>query len=79
MKPLILLVTLITLSACYSGPTREQIVAQDDAYCQNIGFKPGTDGYGNCRLKRTQLRIQINESEAIRTCHNYGGFATTCF
>ena len=31
--------------------------AADDAKCREFGFKPGTDGYGNCRLQLEQMRV----------------------
>lgn len=28
----------------------------DDAKCRDLGFKPQTEGYGNCRLKLEEIR-----------------------
>lgn len=30
--------------------------AQDDPKCQELGFKPGSEAYGNCRLQLQQIR-----------------------
>lgn len=39
--------------------------AADDTKCRELGFKPGTEGYGNCRLKLEQIRAtERAESEA---------------
>ena len=32
----------------------------DDARCRQLGFKPGTDGYGNCRLQLEQILSLIH-------------------
>lgn len=38
------------------GSTYRSREAADDLRCHQLGFKPGTDGYGNCRLLREQIR-----------------------
>ena len=30
-------------------------LAADDAKCRKLGFTPGTEGYGNCRLQLEQI------------------------
>ena len=34
--------------------------AADDAKCREFGFKPGTDGYANCRLQLDTARSTAN-------------------
>jgi hypothetical protein len=36
-------------TAGYSDPAKFE--AADDKACKDYGFAPGTEGYGNCRLK----------------------------
>lgn len=38
------------------GSTYKRREATDDAKCRQLGFKPGTEAYGNCRLQREQIR-----------------------
>jgi hypothetical protein len=39
-----------------SEARRARHAAEDDAKCLSVGFKAGTEGYGNCRLQITQIR-----------------------
>lgn len=47
------------LSAC-ADPAAEQarIDAADHQNCLDLGFKPGTEAYGNCRLKMREIRAK---------------------
>jgi len=38
------------------GSTYRARDAADDAKCQQYGFKPATEAYGNCRLQLDQIR-----------------------
>ena len=41
--------------------------AADDAKCKGLGFKPGTEGFGNCQLQLEQIRaIERAAAEAAR-------------
>lgn len=40
--------------------------AADDAKCRELGFKPETDAYGNCRLQLEQIRA-TKQAAAART------------
>lgn len=55
------------LAACAGDPAVEQarIDAKDNQDCVDMGFKPGTEPYGNCRLKLRQIRAQ-HDAEAER-------------
>jgi hypothetical protein len=39
--------------------------AADDAKCRELGFKPGTDAFGNCRLKLEQIRASDQPVQVI--------------
>jgi hypothetical protein len=49
----------IGLSAC-ADPAAEQarLDAIDNQNCIELGFKPGTEPYGNCRLKLREIRAK---------------------
>jgi hypothetical protein len=42
--------------AASPGATYKMRAAADDAKCIQLGFRPGTDTYGNCRLQLEQVR-----------------------
>jgi len=50
------------LAACATPQQRAAEQAQRDAYddrqCQELGFRPGTESYGNCRLKMREIRAK---------------------
>jgi hypothetical protein len=62
MKSFIGVLGFFVLSACVDAGEREamqaQQVAKDHAECLELGFKPETPGYGECRLRLRELRIQ---------------------
>ncbi len=46
------------------GPEqRAARAAADEVKCRELGFKPGTDGYGNCRLKLDEIRAIKNAAD----------------
>lgn len=47
------------LTAC-ADPAAEQARrdAVDNQDCLDLGFKPGTEAYGNCRLKLKEIRAK---------------------
>jgi hypothetical protein len=47
------------------GATYRARQAADDAKCQRLGFKPGTEGYGNCRLKLDQIRATHEAADTV--------------
>jgi hypothetical protein len=49
----------IGMSAC-ADPAAEQarLDAVDNQNCIDLGFKPGTEPYGNCRLKLKEIRAK---------------------
>ncbi|WP_421865190.1 hypothetical protein [Parvibaculum sp.] len=61
-KRLIIGLTLalpLALAAC-ADPAAEQarLDAIDHRNCVDLGFKPGTETYGNCRLKMKEIRAK---------------------
>jgi hypothetical protein len=40
--------------------------AADDTKCRDLGFKPQTDAYGNCRLKLEEIRAIKESGETSR-------------
>ena len=41
--------------------------ARDDAKCRELGFKPGTEAYGNCRLQLEQIRATSSAAASAKT------------
>ncbi|MES1990678.1 MAG: hypothetical protein V4441_06985 [Pseudomonadota bacterium] len=64
----VLLGLLTGLAACMGDPAAEQarLDAIDNQNCIDLGFKPQTEAYGNCRLKLKQIRAQ-QEANAARS------------
>ena len=55
----VLLALGLSLSACAGDPAAEQA----------RGFKPGTEAYGNCRLKLKEIRAQQDAKNANSPFH----------
>jgi hypothetical protein len=51
--------------------------AADDAKCREYGFKPGTEGYGNCRLQLDQIRATKQAAAVARPNDRPSGANTT--
>tara|TARA_R110002110_G_scaffold322598_1_gene535021 strand:- start:1400 stop:1675 length:276 start_codon:yes stop_codon:yes gene_type:complete len=63
---------LMLLAACASDPNAEQarLDTIDHQNCTDLGFKTGTEPYGNCRLKLKEIRAQQNaENEKSSGVH----------
>ena len=62
MRVLMLFPVLFILTGCAGSPVGdalagpEKLAAQDNAYCQSIGLKFGSNEYANCRLIQSQQR-----------------------
>lgn len=56
---------LLLLSAC-ADPVAEQarLDAADHQTCLDLGFKPGTEAYGNCRLKMREIHAKEEGSKS---------------
>jgi hypothetical protein len=63
-----LLAAALGLSACAGDPAAEQarLDAIDNQNCIDLGFKPHTEAYGNCRLKLKEIRAQ-EQADATRS------------
>jgi hypothetical protein len=60
----------LAVSACTSQADRAAEQARLDAIdnrdCTDLGFKPGSDAYGNCRLKLKEIRAkQATQSPSV--------------
>ncbi len=55
----LMMVAPLTLAAC-GDPAAEQarLDALDHQNCLELGFKPDTEAYGNCRLKMKEIRAR---------------------
>ncbi len=50
---------MMSLGACVSDAAiQAQLDAKDNQDCIDLGFKPGNEAYGNCRLKLKQIRAE---------------------
>jgi len=56
----------LLLSACV---TAEEIAAADNRECIELGFEPGTEGYGNCRLKLREIRALEHQALAVQNAY----------
>jgi len=63
MKRFLLIGSLTILAALTACTTPQQRAAQqaqldayDDQQCQELGFRPGSQAYGNCRLRMREIR-----------------------
>jgi hypothetical protein len=73
---LALAITGVVLGGCAQQEERPQAAASvpdDDAYCQAAGFKPGSDGYVNCRRDRDhQNSLQAQQGKRdLRKIQDY--------
>ncbi|MGV8996826.1 MAG: hypothetical protein ACOH12_07770 [Parvibaculaceae bacterium] len=71
----VLLGLLTGLAACAGDRAAEQarIDAKDNQDCVDMGFKPNTEPYGNCRLKLRQIRAQ-SDADAQNNSGVHFGF-----
>ena len=55
-------VAAVLLSGCVTPQQRAaqqaQLDAYDDRQCQDLNFRPGSEAYGNCRLKMREIRTR---------------------
>lgn len=62
LAPCLLLLPL--LAGCVSS---EELAQADDRECRELGFEPGTEGYGNCRLKLREIRALERQALAVES------------
>lgn len=64
----------LSLAACASDKAAEQarIDNIDNQNCIDLGFTPGTETYGNCRLKLKEIRAQQAANDANASGVHFG-------
>lgn len=66
---------LLLLAACASpeqvAAERAARAAADDQECRELGFRPGTEAYGDCRLRLREIRAQQEHARALRLYDPY--------
>lgn len=74
MRIWLALAFFLALAACVSPEeqaARDAAQAEADAReCQSLGFKPGTNGFGNCMLKLKEIRAQEENTRALDRVNN---------
>lgn len=85
MNFLYAILILIPLTGCIQPRDYSQA---DIAHCNDLGFKPGTEAFANCRLQLEQMHVSktaaaaamigANNSMRPRTCNTIGA-QTTCY
>jgi hypothetical protein len=63
----------LLLSAC-ADPAAEKarLDAIDHQNCVDLGFKPGTEAYGNCRLKMREIRAKEEGTQSPNVSFGVG-------
>ena len=61
---------LVSLAACMTPQEiqaqREIQTQRDGAECQQLGFRPGSNAFGDCILKLREIRAQEDNTNAIQ-------------
>lgn len=69
----IALTAFLFLAACTTPEERAIRLAEqeaaDQAQCQRLGFKPGTEAFGNCMLKLVEIRAEEAQTRALRRAY----------
>jgi hypothetical protein len=70
MRKWMAMAALLMMTACISPEEQAAMDAaqrQADAQeCQSLGFRSGSNGFGNCMLKLKEIRAQQENTEEIR-------------
>jgi hypothetical protein len=84
MKNFILLLPIL-ITGCMTPEARRE---QQIVHCTELGFKPGTEAFGNCRLQLESMQvsrsaaaaalINANNANRPRTCNTFGN-QTSCY
>lgn len=61
-------------AAACADPAAEKarLDAADHQNCLDLGFKPGTEAYGNCRLKMKEMRAKNEGSQSPNVSFGLG-------
>ncbi len=72
--PLGVLVGLGFMLAACADPAAEQARrdAVDNQDCLDLGFKPGSEAYGNCRLKLKEIRAKDESTRSSGVNFGFG-------
>ena len=69
MRKFLALGAFLALAACMSPQQQEAMWAaqmqRDGAECQQLGFRPGSNAFGDCILKLREIRAQQANTNAI--------------
>lgn len=91
MRKALMAAAVLALAGCETGPTAEQVFQQRMAYCQSLGFTPGTPEAGDCMLQLQAMDEQrraalgaaligsgrFNPPQRVQ-CYTVGGY-TSCY
>lgn len=76
------IIIFVLLLGCETNEEYRMRISQiDHSICSNdYGLTRGTEGYSNCRLQLTQLRLQQREQELERSkvLMEYGAYISRC-
>ena len=56
--------TLLAAACADPAAEKARLDAVDNQNCIDLGFKPGTEPYGNCRLKLKEIRAKNESSQS---------------
>ena len=56
----------LALGGCVSS---QEIAVADNQECIELGFVPGTEAYGNCRLKLREIRALEHQTLAVQNAY----------
>ena len=56
----------LLLGGCVSA---QDVAAADNQECIELGFEPGTEAYGNCRLKLREIRAMEHQAMAVQNAY----------
>jgi len=69
MRKILVLTAFLALTACMTPQQlqaqREAQMQRDGAECQQLGFRPGTNAFGDCILKLREIRAQEANTSAV--------------
>jgi len=70
MRKFLAIGAFLMLAACMSPQQqqamREAQMQRDGAECQQLGFRPGTNAFGDCILKLREIRAKESNTRAIQ-------------
>jgi hypothetical protein len=71
---------VLTATAMLLGGCAAQRAARDDSKCQGYGFKPGSEGYAQCRMTRdVERQRRLDSPSTCTTTINAGIAQTNCY